>query len=101
MRTRVHACVCVRVCVRIQIKALHSGMQADSPSTPEIHKVIHDLFGFQIKFFLPCLGNKITLTKYIQEPIERFWVPIPETPSFGIDLVHRNCWYNGLISVRV
>ena len=40
--------------------------------------------------FLPHLGNKNTLAKYIQEPMEIFWGPIPDMLSFRVDLICGN-----------
>lgn len=40
--------------------------------------------------FLPHLGDKNTLAKYIQEPMEIFWGPITDMLSFRVDLICGN-----------
>lgn len=95
---RVHVCVCMWVYVYVHSdkSILTLWMQVDSPSSPEIQKVVFALSGLQIQF-LAMSRKKSALTKSIWEPMERFWGPIPDPLSFGVDLVCGNCWYRDLV----
>ena len=84
--------LCASVCIQIKAFWLY-GCRWILQVHQKYRKSCLPFLNFKYNF-LPHLGSKNTLAKYIREPMEIFSGPIPAMLSFRVDLICGNWWYN-------